>query len=58
MNSKELKNIRIGSADIYVTKWTGTVPENSEIEKDENMIGQHKKRCNVQLFGRMGYRRI
>lgn len=42
MNSKELKNIRIGSADIYVTKWTGTVPENSEIEKDENMIGRTK----------------
>lgn len=42
MNSKELKNIRIGSADIYVTKWTGIVPENSEIEKDENMIGRTK----------------
>ena len=42
MNSKELKNIRIGSADIYVMKWTGTVPENSEIEKDDNMIGRTK----------------
>ena len=42
MNSKELKNIRIGSADIYVMKWTGTVPENSVIEKDENMLGRTK----------------
>lgn len=42
MNSKELKNIRIGSADIYVIKWTGIVPENSEIEKDDNMIGRTK----------------
>lgn len=42
MNSKELKTIRIGSADIYVIKWTGTLPENSVIEKDENMIGRTK----------------
>gem|GEM_PF-294842 len=42
MNAKELKTIRIGSADIYVTKWTGTVPENSVLERDENMIGRTK----------------
>ena len=38
----ELNKIVLGSMDFYVVAFTGTVPEDTEIEKDENMIGRTK----------------
>ena len=40
--TKELNKIPLGSMDFYVTEWTGTVPEDSAIEAEKNMIGRTK----------------
>ena len=38
----ELNKIVLGSMDFYVVAFTGTDPADTEIEKDENMIGRTK----------------
>lgn len=40
--TKELNRIQLGSMDFYVMVFTGTIPEDSVIETEENMIGRTK----------------
>lgn len=40
--TKELNKIQLGSMDFYVMVFTGTIPEDSVIETEENMIGRTK----------------
>lgn len=40
--TKELNRIQLGSMDFYVIEFTGTIPEDSVIETEENMIGRTK----------------
>lgn len=46
-SAKELNKIPLGSADVYLMKYTGTIPKDSEIEKDENMIGRVKNGVSI-----------
>ena len=39
---KELNRIQLGSMDFYVTEFTGTIPEDTVIETEKNMIGRTK----------------
>lgn len=45
--TKELNRIPLGSMDFYVTEWTGTIPSDTVLEKEENMIGRTKNGANV-----------
>lgn len=38
-NKDESKKIVLGSGNVYCVPWTGTIPENSEFEKEENRLG-------------------
>lgn len=38
-NTDELKRIPLGSGEIYVIEFTGSVPTDTEIEKDTNILG-------------------
>ncbi len=40
--TKELDRIQLGSMDFYVIEFTGTIPEDSVIETEKNMIGRTK----------------
>lgn len=40
--TKELNRIQLGSMDFYVIVFSGTIPEDSVIEMEENMIGRTK----------------
>ena len=40
--TKELNRITLGSMDFYVIAFTGTIPEDSAIETEDNMIGRTK----------------
>lgn len=37
--NRETEIIRLGSGKTYVTEFTGTIPTDTEIEKDENLLG-------------------
>lgn len=45
--TKELNRIPLGSMDVYVTEWTGTIPTNEELEVEKNMIGRTKNGASV-----------
>lgn len=50
--TKELKKIPLGSLDFYVVEWDGkTIPEDSEIEVEGNMIGRTKNGGTVNYTG-------
>lgn len=42
------EQIILGSGDLYVTDFTGTIPENSVIEVDENLIGRIKGGASLE----------
>ena len=44
---KELNKIPLGSMDFFVIPWTGTVPDDKEIEKEINMIGRTKNGATI-----------
>lgn len=46
-NTKELNKIPLGSGDIYVTEWTGEIPANADLEKEENLIGRTKNGATI-----------
>ncbi len=45
--TKELNKIPLGSMDFYVTEWTGTIPADTELETEKNMIGRTKNGATV-----------
>lgn len=45
--TKELNRIPLGSMDFYVTEWTGTIPSDTELEIEKNMIGRTKNGASV-----------
>lgn len=45
--TNENERIRLGSMDFYVTEWTGTVPDNAELEKDSNFLGRTKNGATI-----------
>ena len=45
--TKELNKIPLGSMDVYITEWTGTIPENNVIETEDNMAGRTKNGATV-----------
>lgn len=44
---KEINKIPLGSMDFFVLPWTGTIPEDKEIEKEINMIGRTKNGATI-----------
>lgn len=44
---KELNKIPLGSMDFYVVEYTGTIPEDSVIETEANMIGRTKNGATI-----------
>ncbi len=40
--TKELNKIPLGSMDFYIVEWTGTIPADTELETEKNMIGRTK----------------
>lgn len=38
-NTDELKRIALGSGEVYVAEFTGTIPDDSEIETEANLLG-------------------
>ncbi|MCM1315755.1 MAG: hypothetical protein NC205_00840 [Prevotella sp.] len=45
--TKELNKIPLGSMDVYITEWTGTIPENNVIETEDNMAGRIKNGATI-----------
>jgi len=45
--TKELNKIPLGSMDFYVVEWTGTIPADTELETEKNMIGRTKNGATV-----------
>lgn len=46
--TKELNKVPLGSGTFYITEWDGsTIPENSVIEVDDNIIGRTKNGATV-----------
>lgn len=45
--TKELNKIVLGSMDFYVMAFTGSIPTDEEIEKEENMIGRTKNGATI-----------
>ncbi len=39
MDKNNLKKFRLGSGKVYLTEFTGNIPEDAEIERDENILG-------------------
>lgn len=39
MGKRTKKTITLGSGKLYIVEFTGTIPSNEEIEKEENLIG-------------------
>lgn len=48
MAKRDNKVITLGSGKLYVTEFTGTIPEDSVIEVDENLLGLIKGGANIQ----------
>lgn len=46
--TKELNKIPMGSGTFYVTEWSGTIPEDSELEKEGNIIGRTKNGATIE----------
>jgi len=44
----ELENIVLGSGNLYITDFVDTIPENTEIEVEENLIGRIKGGANLE----------
>lgn len=44
---KEIDKIPLGSADVFVVKWTGEIPDNAALEVESNMIGRTKNGVTV-----------
>lgn len=44
---KEINKIPLGSMDFFVVPWTGTIPEDKELEKESNMIGRTKNGATI-----------
>lgn len=45
--TKELNKIPLGSMDVYVTEWTGTIPTDAELEVEKNLIGRTKNGATI-----------
>lgn len=45
--TKELNKITLGSMDFYVVEFTGTIPVDSAIEVEDNMIGRTKNGATI-----------
>ena len=42
------EQIILGSGDLYVTDFTGTIPEDTVIEVEENLIGRIKGGASLE----------
>lgn len=45
--TKEINKIPLGSMDFFVTEYTGSIPSDSELEAEANMIGRTKNGANI-----------
>lgn len=48
MAKRDNKVITLGSGKLYVTEFTGAIPENATLETDENLLGLIKGGANIQ----------
>lgn len=39
MGKRTKQTITLGSGNLYITEFSGSIPENTEIEKDTNLAG-------------------
>lgn len=45
--TNENERIRLGSMAFYVTEWTGTIPSDADLEKEENLLGRTKNGATI-----------
>lgn len=45
--TKELNKIPLGSMDFFIIPWVGTIPADTELEVEENMIGRTKNGATI-----------
>lgn len=48
MSKTNTESITLGSGDMYYKEFSGEIPEDSEIEKDENLLGRIKGGATVE----------